>query len=168
LVAIREGDAVAVDCRCLSPSPLDASIVSQTGLYMIIQGHRDAFILMTLLAASSGCKEKRIENASSSTLIGSWAESDGGVRKYAFGPDNGFTMTIGAGGCDGGAGSVIVSNGTWSVDGSRLIMKVETSSDPIFGGSTMTDQIVERSADRLVLRSSVATCSGQLVRLVRR
>ena len=134
---------------------------------MVAQSHRDAFILVMLLAASSGCEKKPVESASWSTLIGAWAET-GGVRRYAFGPDNTFTMTIAPGGCDGGRGLLIVSTGTWSVDGNLLVMKVKTSSDPILGGSTMTDQVVERSGEQLVLRSSVATCSGQLVRLVRR
>lgn len=68
---------------------------------------------------------------------------------------------------DGGTGQPIVSSGLWAIEGNSLVLSVKESSDSILGGSTMIEEIIERTGEQLVLRSSVTSCSGQIVRLVR-
>jgi hypothetical protein len=78
-------------------------------------------------------------------------------------------MKMSPGRCsDTGAGETISASGTWSVQGARMVLAVKVSSDPILQGSVMTDAILEASETALVLNSSVTTCSGQRLRLVRR
>jgi len=126
-----------------------------------------SLVFVMLVAAMPACRKGRTATTSAAP-IGTWTEIDGQAREYVFGSDNTFTMKMTPGLClDGGAGQPIVSSGLWAIEGNSLVLSVKESSDSILGGSTMIEEIVERTGEQLVLRSSVTSCSGQIVRLVR-
>jgi hypothetical protein len=134
---------------------------------------RWTFIFLIVLASMPACKRDPAAatatlNPTAESLVGTWAEKDGQSREYVFGRDGTFRMTMVPGRClDGAAKISTVTSGTWSVERDSLVLAVKSSSDPILSGSTMTDQIAKLVPGELVLRSSVASCSGQIVRLVR-